>query len=430
MSTNFPTSLDALTNPTSTDRVSTVGHASQHANINDAVEALQAKVGADSSAVTTSHDYKLSEVTSTDKVVGKTATQTLTNKTLTSPTINTGVIAGGSQSGAITDSSDRTVTGTIDAGGATSLEIPNSAAPTVNADGEIAVDTTVADFSHGILKYYGGEEVSVIALPSGKLTSPQNGDVVSYNSTSDEFELTQPTTQSVPGPSIININPLGPSGDGMRTAFMDEFALFTVANTGTGFSVARSGTKLQTRNTTSDWANADEVVSAVVLNGYMYLLIIDSGTTPDTYRVYRYLLSDVTSSPTQITFSGSNQLTTTDSVLRMTSDGVDFYITYLAGNSANAYAVGKYTLSGTTLTYSSTVTLAGTPTFTNFGVMSDGSIYIIDGSSFIVKFDSAGTNVYTSTKALGGSYDDGILIYNDEFYAYDSTADIYYKIPV
>lgn len=89
MSTNFPSSLDSLTNPVSTDKVSVVDHAAQHANANDAIEAIEAKVGVNGSAVTTSHDYKLSEVTSTDKAVGKTATQTLTNKTLTAPVIST-----------------------------------------------------------------------------------------------------------------------------------------------------------------------------------------------------------------------------------------------------------------------------------------------------------------------------------------------------
>lgn len=93
MSTAFPTGLDTLTNPTATDKVAVVSHASQHANANDAIEALQAKVGANGSAVTTSHDYKLSEVTGADKTVGKTATQTLTNKTLTSPTINNAVMS-------------------------------------------------------------------------------------------------------------------------------------------------------------------------------------------------------------------------------------------------------------------------------------------------------------------------------------------------
>ena len=62
MATNFPTSLDTLTNPTSSDSLSSPSHSSQHANVNDAVEALQAKVGADSSAVTSSHDYKIAQL--------------------------------------------------------------------------------------------------------------------------------------------------------------------------------------------------------------------------------------------------------------------------------------------------------------------------------------------------------------------------------
>lgn len=82
MSTNFPTALDTLTNPTPTDYLNSPSHAGQHANANDAIEAIQAKVGIDGSAVTSSHDYKLSEVTGTDKAVGKTATQELSNKTL------------------------------------------------------------------------------------------------------------------------------------------------------------------------------------------------------------------------------------------------------------------------------------------------------------------------------------------------------------
>lgn len=84
MATNFPSSLDNSTTlpaegatiPLSTN------HVTAHQNIQDAIEAIEAKVGADSSAVTTSHDYKLSEVTGSDKAVGKTATQTLENKTL------------------------------------------------------------------------------------------------------------------------------------------------------------------------------------------------------------------------------------------------------------------------------------------------------------------------------------------------------------
>lgn len=66
MSTNFPTSLDNLSNPTPTDKQGTFGHASLHTNENDAIEALQAKVWVDNSAVTTSLDYKLKNSASVD----------------------------------------------------------------------------------------------------------------------------------------------------------------------------------------------------------------------------------------------------------------------------------------------------------------------------------------------------------------------------
>ena len=79
---SFPTSLDTLTNPATTDNLNNPSHAAQHGTANDILEALEAKVGIDSSAVTTSLDYKLSGVTGTDKAVSKTGTETLTNKTV------------------------------------------------------------------------------------------------------------------------------------------------------------------------------------------------------------------------------------------------------------------------------------------------------------------------------------------------------------
>jgi len=72
MATSYPTSLDALTNPTSSNKLNDAGvlHADQHANANDAIEALQAKVGVDSSAVTTSLDYKVRNVPIGSAVTG------------------------------------------------------------------------------------------------------------------------------------------------------------------------------------------------------------------------------------------------------------------------------------------------------------------------------------------------------------------------
>lgn len=60
MATNFPDSLDSLSNPASSDQL--IGHAQQHANANDAIEALQAKVGIDDSADTNSLDYRISQL--------------------------------------------------------------------------------------------------------------------------------------------------------------------------------------------------------------------------------------------------------------------------------------------------------------------------------------------------------------------------------
>lgn len=118
--------------------------------------------------------------TNSASVVTVGGTQTLTAKTLTTPTI-----------------AGSTGTGVNDYGGATSFEIPNANATVGSTTGLIAIDTTVADFSHGILEYYSGEALAVVAVPIAELTTPTNGDVVTYNSTNDEFELAQPSSPAL-----------------------------------------------------------------------------------------------------------------------------------------------------------------------------------------------------------------------------------------
>ena len=60
MASNYPTSLDSLENPNSGD--SLVGHAQQHSDANDAIEAIQLKLGVDGSSDTNSIDYRLSSL--------------------------------------------------------------------------------------------------------------------------------------------------------------------------------------------------------------------------------------------------------------------------------------------------------------------------------------------------------------------------------
>jgi hypothetical protein len=94
MATNFPASLDSLTNPTSSDSLNSPSHSAQHANVNDAVEALQAKVGADSSAVTTSLDYKVAQLESdvAGLVTGKILQVVQTTKTTSFSTSSTSLV--------------------------------------------------------------------------------------------------------------------------------------------------------------------------------------------------------------------------------------------------------------------------------------------------------------------------------------------------
>lgn len=62
MASNFPDSLDNFTNPNENSPLSNPGHAEQHSNANDAIKALQEKVGVDSSNNVNSLDYKVAHL--------------------------------------------------------------------------------------------------------------------------------------------------------------------------------------------------------------------------------------------------------------------------------------------------------------------------------------------------------------------------------
>ena len=70
MATSFPTGLDALTNPTGASSLTSPDHAGQHADANDAIEALEAKVGVNGSAVTSSLDYKITNINASNLASG------------------------------------------------------------------------------------------------------------------------------------------------------------------------------------------------------------------------------------------------------------------------------------------------------------------------------------------------------------------------
>jgi hypothetical protein len=71
MATSFPTSKDSLSNPASTDELA--GHAEQHANANDAIEAIENVIGVTNSTDSSTITYKVNNLS--------TAVTSLTNNT-------------------------------------------------------------------------------------------------------------------------------------------------------------------------------------------------------------------------------------------------------------------------------------------------------------------------------------------------------------
>lgn len=102
MATTFPTTIDDFTNitdPTVTTLQTEVGgrtHSEFHNDYNDAIEAIEAKIGADGSAVTSSHTYKIATLETADaQNVKLTGNQTIAgNKTFSGTVTFSGSVVG------------------------------------------------------------------------------------------------------------------------------------------------------------------------------------------------------------------------------------------------------------------------------------------------------------------------------------------------
>lgn len=411
---NFPTSLDTLTNPTGTNQVAVVDHAEQHSNVNDIVEALEAKVGVNGSAVTTSHDYKLGEVTGSDKAVGKSATQTLTNKTLTAPKI--------ADTGSINDTNDNEfIKFNMTASAVNELAVTNGAtgnAPRLSASG----DDTNIDLS------IRGKGTGKVSLGNANLKFPNaDGSVGQFMITDGSGNLSFASNSTAPE-TISNLNRTSSSIPWVHS-YSDELnGLCTICASGTTLTFHSTTITggYQTRTITSDWADADSVTSAIVLGDYLYLMMLD-GTT--AYRVYRYDKTNLSAGGTLMTFSGQS-LAYNSAEQRMTSNGTNFYFNHKAGNSANSYVVSKYTLSGTTLTYVSDITCGSTASDVQRFVSVDSSenIYGLNTSNRVVKkFNSSGTLqvTYGALPTYTGAVNTTPYCFNTAPYLQNSFDDVY-----
>lgn len=188
MAINFPTTLDTFSNPIGTDLLenatTALDHDVQHSNANDAIEALEAKVGVNGSAVTTTHDYKLSGVATGDKAVSKTGTETLTNKTLTAPQINMGSDATGDMyyrtSGGVFARLPAGTTGQIlnmDGSGIPAwIANPSASDASTTVKGVVEIATT-AQITAGT---GAGETGALLVVPASAVGSPGASKLVQY----------------------------------------------------------------------------------------------------------------------------------------------------------------------------------------------------------------------------------------------------------
>lgn len=174
--------------------------------------------------------------------------------------------------------------------------------------------------------------------------------------------------------------------------------------TGTGLALNITGQPPQITDAATHLAGADNIYSYVILGNYVYILLRETSTAPDTWAVYRLDKSNIAAAGTLMTFSGAVVLTNTNTGLWMTSDGTYFYINYAAGSSANSYVLAKYSLSGTTFTYVSSIT-CGSLAFSTFSVLATGNIYAQSTvvATSVYKFNSSGALQTTYTGIISGS---------------------------
>ncbi len=227
-------------------------------------------------------------------------------------------------SGLFVGSASPVLTGAIDCGGATTLKIPNSAAPTVSTNGDLAVDTTFSNFS-GMMTYYSGSQQYCPAilpadinatdaylvaynLASTKFVMQKQSGLVQYVIFTDNADGATSSTSMVNTTLTANITPNSASNkiwimayacDIVTTAStnVDGYATYDLRRT-TGTATTLATTRVGVDNGAAD---STDTRSMIALYGYE--------TAPDTNAHTYVLRHSVPSASHTSTYQGSRLAT-------------------------------------------------------------------------------------------------------------------------
>lgn len=228
-----------------------------------------------------------------DVIVGSDADITLA-VTVLKDLVTTAPVTGGTNDIFTGADADITValdfTASWDFGGASGFELPNAAAPTTNAAGEIALDTTITDHQPLWQYYDGGENMTLIAIDTAELPALDN-EIVKYDAGTDKFVLEVDASAGT-------------------TAYDD------IANPDAAGSISFDDTETATYTTVQDTAGSfiSFINSNADVSNQVYMLDLDysADTTQDNADFIR--LQDASS--TLVVFEEEGKIT-------MTPSGVD-----------------------------------------------------------------------------------------------------------
>lgn len=294
----------------------------------------------------------------------------------------------------------------IDFGAADSFEIPNGSAPTVNAAGEIALDTSVTDYADGYIKYYSGSTVyALIAIPESDLASPTNNYVVTYDAATDKFKLAAGGGGG------------GGSGDVVGPASATDNAIARFDST-TGKLIQNSVVTIA--DSTGDMAGVGTLNTHTIPGGTGTLAL--TSNLPNTFNTIQISgQSDVVADSTSDTLTlvaGSNiTLTTnasTDTITIAASGGggspggSDTQVQYNSSGSFAGHSGFTYNGSGT-VTLSSTIICSGTGAATLPAGTTAQRPSAVNG---MFRYNSS---LFRPECVLGGSWTGGQILVDGDF---------------